>query len=104
MGLIAGIGAKELVASTIGVLYSGDDDSLSLEGRNSSLYKKMSADGISTASAVAFLVFVLLYFPCIATVIAIKNESGSWKWTAFVIAYTSVVAWVLSAIAYLILQ
>ena len=104
MGLIAGIGAKEIVASTIGVLYSGDDDSLSVEGGNSALYEKMSADGISTASAVAFLVFVLLYFPCIATVIAIKNESGSWKWTAFVVVYTTAVAWLLSAIAYFIIQ
>lgn len=104
MGLIAGIGAKEIVASTIGVLYSGDEYDAENVDSNMMLYDRMKADGLTVASAVAFLIFVLLYFPCLATVIAIKNESGSWKWTIFVMCYTTLVAWILSALAYQVIN
>ena len=100
MGLLAGIGAKEIVASTIGVLYAGEEYDSESDDNTLVLYEKMSSDGVTPASALAFLVFVLLYFPCLATVIAIKNESGSWKWTAFVMVYTTAVAWMLSAVVY----
>jgi ferrous iron transport protein B len=50
--------------------------------------------------AISFLLFVLIYFPCIATIAAIKNESGSWKWALFVIAYTTVLAWIVSFAVY----
>ncbi len=105
VGLIAGVGAKEIVASTMGVLYSGDDSVADdSNGDNSEkyarLYKKMAADGITPLIALSYLVFVLLYFPCIATIAAIKNESGSWRWALFAAGYTTVLAWVVSAAVY----
>ena len=82
VSLLAGVGAKEIVASTIGVLY-GD------AGYN-----------FSPLTAYAFLLFVLIYFPCIATIAAIKHESGSWRWAIFAACYTTLLAWVVSAVAY----
>ena len=60
----------------------------------------MLNDGISPISAYAYLIFVLLYFPCIATVAAIRNESGSWRWALFAAFYTTGLAWVVSAAVY----
>ncbi len=105
VGLISGIGAKEIVASTMGVLYSGDesvadDSSPDNSAKYAYLYQKMSADGITPLIAFCYLLFVLLYFPCLATVAAIKNESGSWKWAVFTAVYTTAVAWCVSAAVY----
>lgn len=106
VGLVAGVGAKEIVASTIGVLYSGDssfgDDEEVVSGdtKYNVLRQKMEAEGITALSAVAFLLFVLLSFPCTAAIIAIKNESGSWWWAVFAIVYTTAVAWIVSALVY----
>ena len=85
VGLISGVGAKEIVASTMGVLHADEQNP------------------ISPATAFCYLVFVLLYFPCIATIAAIKNESGSWKWALFAAAYTTGVAWCVSALLNLII-
>lgn len=104
VGLLAGVGAKEIVASTMGVLYAGDetvaDDEEADSVKYANLHKKMSADGITPLVAFCFLLFVLLYFPCIATIAAIKNESGSWKWALFTVFYTTGLAWVVSAVVY----
>ena len=106
VGLISGIGAKEIVASTLGVLYTddesfSDDDSYSDDNEKyTNLRKKMIADGITPLSAFCFLLFVLLYFPCIATIAAIKGETGSWKWATFTAVYTTALAWVASAAVY----
>lgn len=105
VGLIAGVGAKEIVASTLGVLYSGDDsvadDTTEDTGsKYTALYQKMSADGITPLIAFCYLLFVLIYFPCIATIAAIKNESGSWHWALFAAVYTTVLAWAVSAAVY----
>lgn len=104
VGLLAGVGAKEIVASTMGVLYAGDetvaDDEEADSVKYANLHKKMSADGITPLVAFCFLLFVLLYFPCIATIAAIKNESGSWKWSLFTVFYTTGLAWVVSAVVY----
>ena len=81
ISLLAGVGAKEIVASTIGVLYNGDYN-------------------FSPLVAYSFLLFVLIYFPCIATIAAIKNESGSWRWAVFAAVYTTVLAWLVSAVVY----
>lgn len=103
VGLLAGVGAKEIVASTLGVIYSNDDsfaddDTVSDDSaKYNSLHAKMTADGITPLAAFSFLLFVLLYFPCIATVAAIKGETGSWKWAIFAALYTTAVAWVVSA-------
>ena len=106
VSLIAGVGAKEIVASTIGVLYSGDDsfadDSTFSDdsAKYTRLHQLMQADGITPLSAYCYLLFILLYFPCIATVVAVKNETGSWGWASFVAVYTTALAWVVSAVVY----
>lgn len=88
IGLLAGVGAKELVVSTLGVLYTNDAeiDTVSLGGRIP----------ITPLAAFCYMVFVLIYFPCIATLVAIKQESGSWKWALFAAAYTTLLAWGMS--------
>lgn len=106
VSLIAGVGAKEIVASTIGVIYSGDDsfgddDSFSDDtAKYSRLRNQMLADGITPLAAFSYLLFLLLYFPCIATVIAIRNETGSWSWAAFSAFYTTAIAWIVSMLVY----
>ena len=55
---------------------------------------------IATLTAYCFLLFVLLYFPCIATIAAIKGETGSWKWALFAAGYTTGLAWVVSAVVF----
>ena len=99
VSLIAGVGAKEIVASTMGVLYAGDesygdDDSFSEDStKYTHLHQLMSADGITPLSAYCYLLFILLYFPCIATFVAIRNETGRWSWAWGICAYTIAVAW-----------
>ena len=106
VGLISGVGAKEIVASTMGVLYSnndsfGDDKSYNDQsGKYEILHKQMTADGIRPLTAYCFLLFVLLYFPCLATIAAIKGETGSWRWARFAAIYTTLVAWIVSAAVY----
>lgn len=119
VGLLAGVGAKEIVASTMGVLYSNDDsfkdDSnfSSESGKYVKLHELITQDvaqlhGISyekaqpiaTLTAFCFLLFVLLYFPCIATIAAIKGETGSWGWALFAASYTTALAWVVSAVVF----
>lgn len=104
VALLAGVGAKEIVASTLGVIYTNDgsfsdDDSMSGDtAKYNKLHDRMARDGHTAASAISFLLFVLLYFPCMATIAAIKNESGSWKWGIFAAFYTTAVAWLVSTI------
>ena len=101
VGLISGVGAKEIVASTMGILYHSDDAAEEgTEESYSHLQKQMVADGITPLASYCFLLFVLLYFPCIATIAAIKGETGSWKWAAFAACYTTALAWVVSALVY----
>ncbi len=106
VSLIAGVGAKEIVASTVGVLYAGDDSFADDESISDDTQKYtrlrtlMQQDGVTPLVAFTYLIFVLLYFPCIATVAAIKNETGSWRWALFTAAYTTAVAWVVSALVY----
>ena len=106
VSLLAGVGAKEIVASTIGVLYSGDDSFSEDEAfsddneKYTHLRQLMLKDGINPLAAYAYLIFILLYFPCIATIAAIKNETGSWRWATFAALYTTVVAWIMSATVY----
>ena len=113
VSLLAGVGAKEIVASSIGVLYSGDDEiddddddfSEDTEFSDDSekytrLRQAMLRDGLSPLAAYAYLIFILLYFPCVATIVAIKNETGSWHWALFAAGYTTAVAWIISALVY----
>ena len=106
VSLLAGVGAKEIVASTIGVLYSGDDSFGDEEAfsddaeRYTHLRQLMLKEGITPLVAYAYLIFILLYFPCIATIAAIRNETGSWRWATFAALYTTVIAWLASALVY----
>ena len=95
VAIITSIPAKELVVSTLGVLYSSDSD----EGLEDALNK--SGD-FTPRSAMAFLVFILLFFPCIATVTAIANETRSKWWALFSIVYNTAVAWVAGYLVYTI--
>lgn len=88
IGLISGVGAKELVVSTLGVLYTNEED---IESVNLS-----DRIPITPIVALGYMLFVLIYFPCIATIVAIKQESGSWKWALFAAFYTTTLAWIVA--------
>lgn len=92
IGLISGVGAKELVVSTLGVLYTNEEDV-----ENVNLSNRIP---ITPFAALAYMLFVLIYFPCIATLAAIKQESGSWKWALFAAGYTTVLAWCIAFVVY----
>lgn len=100
VGIISGVGAKELVVSTLAVMIAGEED---IDTDNVSSDSRLSAalrNTMSPEAALAYLVFVLFYFPCIATITAIKNESGGWKWAVFAAFYTTAFAWMASFITY----
>ena len=85
VGLLSGVGAKELVVSTLGVLYTNEED---IESVNLS-----NRIPITPMVALGYMLFVLIYFPCVATLAAIKQESGSWRWAFFAALYTTALAW-----------
>jgi ferrous iron transport protein B len=102
VSLISGVAAKEVVVSTLGVLFQTDDNY-----GNSTLVQKIQTqrdkDGnilFTPLVAFSFMLFILTYFPCIGVVAAIKRESGSWKWAAFIVLYTTGIAWLLSFTVY----
>ena len=95
VSLLAGAAAKEVVASTMGVLYNSSDEELDEED-DSLRISQLVRNNMTPLSAASMLIFVLLYMPCISTIIAIKNESGKWKWALFTVFYTIALAWVMS--------
>ncbi|TNF41037.1 MAG: ferrous iron transport protein B [Bacteroidetes bacterium] len=106
IALLAGLPAKEIVISTMGVLYqTGDDENtvnLQQKLRNEK-YETGKNKGqlvFTTPTALAFLIFILIYFPCIGVVVAIKNESESWKWALFAVFYTTSLAWIAAFLVY----
>lgn len=100
VSLLAGAAAKEVVVSTLGVLYVGDDDADALSERLKTPSPISGQPPFTPLKALAFMVFVLIYFPCIASVIAIVRETGSWKYGAFSMLYNTAVAWLLSFLTY----
>ena len=96
VSLFAGAAAKEVVVSTLGVLYVGYDDADALSMRISTPSPVTGKAPFNIASALAFMVFVLLYFPCIASLVAIARETGSWKYSVFSVVYNTVLAWLCS--------
>ena len=117
VGIVAGVGAKELVVSTLGVMYADDEpvgSGPSDLSEGDSAHKTEETGGtdgttrlqkallrsVSPAGALAYMVFILLYFPCVATFVAIKNESGGWKWAIITAVYTIVLAWIAAFITY----
>ncbi len=97
VGLLTGIGAKELVISSLGVMYAQEE--VSADEHDTQLQAALKAS-IPTAAALAYMIFVLLYFPCIATFVAIKNETGRWRWAILICLYTILVAWLMAFAAY----
>ena len=78
-----------------------DDEAFSEDSEKyTHLRQAMLCEGITPIAAYAYLIFILLYFPCIATIVAIKNETGSWHWAMFAASYTTAVAWIVSALVY----
>ncbi len=126
VGIVAGVGAKELVVSTLGVMYApeeplaavvpdvespsalgessvGEIDTRTVSGvepAGETRLQKALLRSVTPASALAYMVFILLYFPCIATFVAIKKESGGWKWAILTAVYTIVLAWVAAFITF----
>ena len=132
VGIVAGVGAKELVVSSLGVMYApeepvavagntpaispennsiGDDieigdcdrvpdGNLVSESVGETRLQKALQKSITQAAALAYMVFILLYFPCIATFIAIRRESGSWKWAILTAVYTIILAWVAAFVTF----
>lgn len=100
VSLLAGCAAKEVVVSTLSVLYVGDDDAEALSQRLTEPSKLTGKTPFTPASALAFMVFVLLYFPCIATLSAIVRETGSWKYGIFSFLYNTVLAWCFGFLTY----
>lgn len=102
VSLLAGVGAKEVVASTMAVVYAtSDDEAQQLEAsfeekEGENRISELVRDNMTPLSAASMLLFILLYMPCISTVVAIKNESGKWKWALFTVAYTIGLAWLVS--------
>ena len=92
IGILSGVGAKELVVSSLGVLYADD-----AEADQTTLAQRLP---ITPLVAYGYMVFILLYFPCVATLAAIRQEAGGWKWAAFAAAYTTVLAWIMSFAVY----
>jgi len=108
VSITAGVAAKEIVVSTMGVLYGaefGADDSSDalIKAIKKERYPSGKHKGeliFSPLVSISFLIFILVYFPCIAVVAAVKKESGSWKWAAFLVFYTTSLAWLLSFAVY----
>ena len=110
VGIVSGIGAKELVVSSLGVMYADDEpvdannvpdieDALEDEGADTRLQRAL-VKSVTPAGALAYMVFILLYFPCIATFVAIKQEGGGWKWAIITAVYTIILAWVAAFITF----
>jgi ferrous iron transport protein B len=106
--ILLGISGKEIVVSTLGVLYQVDNyDKESTQSLRERLQKEIYTTGLragekvfNPVSAFAFMLFILIYFPCVAVIIAMSRESGSWKWAAFLAAYTTLTAWLVAFVIY----
>ncbi|MFU8844351.1 MAG: ferrous iron transport protein B [Bacteroidales bacterium] len=108
VSLLAGIAAKEVVVSTMGVLFMAETNA---DNSSETLVRKLRCarytEGFkqgetifNPVSAFAYLMFILLYFPCVAVVAAIRKESGTWKWAAFLVFYTTALAWLVAFAVY----
>ncbi|WP_321996751.1 ferrous iron transport protein B [Draconibacterium orientale] len=106
IAIVAGLPAKEIVVSTMGVLYQTQDGETTinlqqkLQNEVHQIGKHKGQAVFTTPAALAFIIFILLYFPCIGVVATIKNESGSWKWAAFSVFYTTALAWIAAFVTY----
>ncbi|MDX9696608.1 MAG: ferrous iron transport protein B [Bacteroidales bacterium] len=103
VSLLSGVAAKEIVVSTMGVLYQADQNDNTTENLSMRLQSETDETGEKSFTpliAFGFLMFILLYFPCIASIAAIKKESGHWKWALFTVFYTTFLAWFVALLVY----
>jgi ferrous iron transport protein B len=103
ISLISGAAAKEIVISTMGVLFhtslSDENTGMLKEKLRNVTYqsgKKIGKPIFTPVTAYAFLLFVLIYLPCIGVISAVSREAGHWKWSLFLISYTTFIAWVVA--------
>ncbi len=105
VGILAGTGAKELMVSTLGVLYDCPEDDAEAETAGDASQTRLAAalqTATTPAAALAYMVFALLYFPCMATIAAVRSESGRWRYALFAAAYTTVIAYLAAWGTYMI--
>ena len=95
VALLTGFVAKEIVVSTMGILYAADEREDSEALKNALL-----SSGMTPSAALAMMVFVLLYMPCVATLAAIRRETASLKWMIFSISYSTLLAWGMAFLVY----
>lgn len=101
VSVVSGLAAKEVVVSTLGVLFQpGHSDHTTLVEKIQSEQNSKGEPLFSPLIAFCFMLFILTYFPCIGVVSAIRRESGSWKWSAFIVLYTTAFAWLVSFSVY----
>jgi ferrous iron transport protein B len=108
VSILTGVAAKEIVVSSMGVLYqadeNADENSASLKEKLQNLTyiegPKAGQKVFTPLVAFSFMLFILIYFPCVAVVAAVKKESGSWKWAIGTVAYTTALAWIVSFATY----
>lgn len=110
VSIVTGVAAKEVVVGTLGVLYQADPENETIENK-SSLIEKLRSQKYNSGPragepvftpliAFTFMLFILIYFPCVAVIATIKKETGTWKWAIFTIVYTTSMAWLLSFVVY----
>jgi ferrous iron transport protein B len=101
VSLVTGITAKEFIISTLGVVYQAEESASGSEKMNTSLMSRIREEKVfNKANALSFMIFSLLYMPCVATAFTIRKESGSWKWALVSIFSTIAVAWIAAFLAY----
>ena len=102
VALVSGFAAKEVVVSTLSVLYTGnpEEDVTTLSERLRTEVRADKSPAFTPVTAIGFMLFVLIYFPCIATVAAIKNETESWKWALFSVGYSIALGWLIAFFTY----
>ena len=99
VAILTGLPAKEIIVSTLGVLYQGEEGFKA----NHSGMDGIGAEEIKDRSmlrALSFMIFTLLYFPCIGTLVVLRKESGSMRWTFLTLGYTTLMAWISSFLVY----
>ncbi len=106
ISLLAGLPAKEIIVSTMGVLYQSNDSESTVNLQNKIQNEHHKTEKLKgqkvfvTPSILSFLIFILIYFPCFGVIATIKSESGSWKWAAFTVIYTTLLAWVAAFVVF----
>jgi len=100
VSLISGVAAKEIVVSSMSVLYASPSGQSGLSQRLKSDTYEDGTPVFNQAVALALMMFVLLYYPCIASITAIRRETGSWRWALFEVGYTLLVAWLMAFATY----